>query len=163
MPKHFINPGPIRFTAAIQRSSDDSNPSTYIDFPHDLEATFGVGNLVPFKATFDNRIIYKGSLTKMGGEIAMLLLRKDVRAELGKGPGETVDVVVELDEAPREVIIPDDVKLALETANLLETFEALPYSQRHDYVEGIRDAAKLETRLQRIEIMFKQLAEKSNT
>ena len=163
MPKHFVNPGPIRFTATIQPSGDERNSSAYIDFPYDLAATFGVDNLVPFKATLDGRVIYRGSLTKMGGASAMLLLRKDVRAELGKGPGEVVDVVVELDEVPREVIIPDDVKLALETANLLETFEALSYSRRHDYVEGIRDATKLETRLQRIEIMFEQLAEKSNT
>ena len=163
MPKRYSNPGPIRFTAIIQRAGAVSNSSAYIDFPYDLEETFGVGNLVPFKATFDNRVIYRGSLAKMSGQNAMLLLRKDVRVELGKEPGESVEVIVELDDAPREVIIPNDVKLALETAGLLETFESLPYRHRREHIDAIRKAIKLETRLQRIEKMFEQLAKKSNT
>ena len=99
----------------------------------------------------------------MGGARAMLLLRKDVRVELGKEPGESVEVIVELDDTPREVIIPNDVKLALETAGLLETFEALAYSHRREYIDDIRAAIKLETRLSRIEKMFAQLTEKSDT
>ena len=162
MPKQYINPGPIKFSAIIQRNGEAGNSSAYIDFPYDLKQTFGVGNLVPFKATFDNRVTYKGSLAKMSGESAMLLLRKDVRAELGKEPGESVEVIVELDDSPREVIIPNDVKLALETADLLETFESLAYSRRREYVEDIRDAKKLETRLARIEKMFEQLVKKSD-
>lgn len=162
MPKHYINPGPIRFTAIIQRNNGASNSSAYLDFPYDLKETFGVGNLVPFKATFDNRVIYRGSLAKMGGEGAMLLLRKDVRAELGKEPGESVEVIVELDDTPREVIIPNDVKLALETADLLDIFESLSYTRRRGYIDDIRAAIKLETRLSRIEKMFAQLTEKSD-
>jgi len=163
MPKRYINPGPIKFTAIIQRNANVNNSSAYIDFPYDLKETFGVGNLVPFKATFDNRVIYKGSLAKMSGDSAMLLLRKDVRLELGKEPGESVEVIVELDDAPREVIIPNDVRLALETAGLLETFETLAYSHRRGHIDAIREAKKLETRLQRIEKMFEQLAKKSDT
>lgn len=163
MPKRYTNPGPIKFTAIIQRNNGVSNSSAYIDFPYDLKETFGVGNLVPFKATFDNKVIYRGSLAKMGGARAMLLLRKDVRVELGKEPGESVEVIVELDDTPREVIIPNDVKLALETAGLLETFEALAYSHRREYIDDIRAAIKLETRLSRIEKMFAQLTEKSDT
>ncbi len=163
MPKRYTNPGPIKFTAIIQRNAAVSNSSAYIDFPYDLKETFGVGNLVPFKATFDNKVIYRGSLAKMGGARAMLLLRKDVRVELGKEPGESVEVIVELDDTPREVIIPNDVKLALETAGLLETFEALVYSHRREYIDDIRAAIKLETRLSRIEKMFAQLTEKSDT
>jgi bifunctional DNA-binding transcriptional regulator/antitoxin component of YhaV-PrlF toxin-antitoxin module len=158
MPKQYINPGPIKFAAIIRRNSGVGNASAYIDFPYDLKATFGVGNLVPFKATFDNRVMYRGSLAKMGGDTAMLLLRKDVRAELGKEPGESVEVIVELDESPRKVIIPEDVKLALETAGLLETFESLAYSHRREHIEAIRDAKKLETRLRRIEKMFEILS-----
>ena len=163
MPKHYINPGPIKFTAIIKHSNGTKNSSAYIDFPDDLKETFGVGNLVPFKATFDDNVVYMGSLTKMGDDKAVLLLRKDVRAELGKEPGEAVEVIVELDDTLREVIIPNDVKLALETAGLLETFESLAYSQRREYVDSIRDAMKLETRLQKIEKMFEQLTEKSKT
>lgn len=155
MPKHYINPGPIKFAAIIKRNGEVGNLSAYIDFPYDLKETFGVGNLVPFKATFDNRVIYRGSLAKMGdGDGAMLLLRKDVCTKLGKVPGESVEVIVELDDAPRQVIIPADVALALETAGLFEAFESLAYSRRREYIEGIRGAKKLDTRLKRIENMF---------
>ncbi|MEO8105458.1 MAG: YdeI/OmpD-associated family protein [Candidatus Saccharibacteria bacterium] len=161
MPKHFINPGPIKFAAIIKRNGEVVNSSAYIDFPYDLEETFGVGNLVPFKATFDNRVIYHGSLAKMGGEGAVLLLRQDVRTELGKEPGESVEVIVELDDTPRPVIIPADVALALETAGLVEVFESLAYSLRRDYIDDIRSAKKLEIRLQRIENMFAVLRDNS--
>ncbi len=155
MPKHYINPGPIKFSAIIRRSGGAGSTSAYIDFPYDLKTTFGVANLVPFKATFDNRVVYRGSLAKIGGDGAtMLLLRKDVRAELGKEPGESVEVIVELDEQPREVVIPADVALALETAGLYETFESLAHTRRREYIEDIRRAKRLDTRLKRIESMF---------
>src|SRR5580692_1479318 len=105
MAKVFKNPGPLQFTAVISRNGDVANSSAYIEFPYDLKETYGVGNLVPFKATFDGRVSYCGSLAKMGGPRAMLLLRKDVRAELGKEPGQSVEVVVELDDKPRELIV----------------------------------------------------------
>src|SRR3954464_2872053 len=118
MARTYKNPGPISFTAVIQRNTNVANSSAWIEFPHDLKETYGVGNLVPFKATFDDRVTYRGSLAKMGGPNAMLLLRKDVRAELGKEPGDSVDVVVELDDKPRELTVAPDIKKALFAAGL---------------------------------------------
>ncbi len=159
MTKKYINPGPIIFTAVIQRS-DTANGATYIHFPYDLKATYGVGNLVPFKATFDNRVTYRGSLAKMGGPDAMILLRKDVRGELGKDKGESVEVKIELDDKPRELPIADDMKTELEKFGLWKQFETLAFTHRREYVQWIEEAKRPETRKKRIEKMCQMIQAK---
>jgi Bacteriocin-protection, YdeI or OmpD-Associated/Domain of unknown function (DUF1905) len=158
MPRVLKNPGPLAFTATILRNGEVDNSSAYIRFPFDLKETYGVGNLVPFKATFDGRVTYRGSLAKTGGPDAMLLLRKDVRAELGKQPGDSVDVVVELDDKPREVTVAADIKEALQTAGQWDIFSGLAYTHRKEYIVWIEDAKKSETRANRIQKMLERLA-----
>ena len=158
MAKIYKNPGPLTFSAVIQRNSEVDNSSAWIEFPYDLKEMYGIGNLVPFKATFDGRVHYSGSLAKMGGPKAMVLLRKDVRDELGKQPGDSVEVVVELDDKPRELTIPADVKQALQAAGLWEKFEPMAYTHRKEYVVWIEDAKKPETRANRIQKMLEMLA-----
>jgi hypothetical protein len=151
--KTYKNPGPLKFKAVIQAVQTRNNLALYVDFPYDLKETFGVGNLVPYKVTFDGRVHYQGSLAKMGGPNAMILLRKDVQAELGKGAGEPVEVVVELDDRPRKIEVATDIKKALQAAGLWEKFEKLAYTHRKEYVVWIEDAKKPETRQNRIEKM----------
>ena len=74
-------PDSISFTATIEQGGD-AGEAAWIVFPYDLKETYGIGNLVPVVATFDG-IEYRGSIAKMGPE-PMLLIRKDVRAKLGK-------------------------------------------------------------------------------
>src|SRR4051812_29742240 len=107
MTRIFKNPGPIHFTGVIKLNQENS--STWIDFPYDLKETYGVGNLVPFIATFDSRVTYRGSLAKMGGDCAMVLLRKDILAEIGKNAGEEVAVEIILDDKPRELTVAKDL------------------------------------------------------
>jgi antitoxin component of MazEF toxin-antitoxin module len=159
MAKQYKNPGPLSFTAVIRRNTDVANSSAWIEFPYDLKETFGVGNLVPFKATFDGKTVYRGSLAKMGGPSAMVLLRKDVRAQIGKEPGDKVEVVLELDDTPREVEIPADAKKALKDAGLLEGFEKMAYTHRKEYIRWIEEAKRPETRTNRIEKMCAMLTE----
>ena len=159
MAKIYKNPGPLTFTTILQRNGDVSNSSAYIEFPYDLKETYGVGNLVPFKATFDGRVSYRGSLAKMGGSHAMLLLRKDVRAELGKEPDQTVEVVVELDDQPRELTVAEDMRRALHAAGLWKTFHDLAFSHRREYAQWIEGAKRPETRANRIQKMLEMLAQ----
>ena len=157
MPRVYKNPGPITFTGTIKRNTDVANSSAWIEFPYDLKQTYGVGNLVPYKATFDGRVTYQGSLAKMGGPGAMILLRKDVRAELGKQPGESVEVIVELDDKPRELNIAKDFKQTLQAAGLWEKFSGLAYTHRKEYVQWVEGAKKPETRTSRLQKMCQML------
>ena len=150
------NPGPIEFEAVIQ-STPGLPQNGWINFPYDLKETYGKGNLVPVSITFDKRVNYRGSLAKMGGEQAMILLRKDIVAELGKGPGDRVDVLVELDTSERKVTLAKDAEAALKSAGLLKSFQNLAFSHQREYNQWIEGAKKPETRATRIAKMCELL------
>lgn len=64
----------------------------YIEFPYDVRAEFGHGR-VKVRATFDG-VPYDGSLVRMKTPGHILGLRKDIRAAIGKQPGDTVHVTL---------------------------------------------------------------------
>lgn len=78
------------FDAVIQKVPDLDG--AYIEFPYDVRAEFGRGR-VKVHATFDGAP-YDGSLVRMGTEAHILGIRKDIRAKIGKQPGERVHVTV---------------------------------------------------------------------
>jgi uncharacterized protein YdeI (YjbR/CyaY-like superfamily) len=87
----------------------------------------------------------------MGGPRAVLVLRKDVRAQLGKQPGDRVAVCLRLDDAPREVEVAHDLAAALDRAGARDRFEALAYSHRREFVRWVEEAKRPDTRQRRIE------------
>jgi len=152
----LIDPGPIEFDAVVQ----GDGTGAWVDVPFDLKETYGKGNLVPIIATFDGRVSYQGSLAKMGGPCAMLLLRNDIRAQLGDPqPGDAIHVRIDLDSAPRIVTLPDDVA-ALVTANpdAAAYWETLSPSNRREYATWIAEAKRPETRQRRVEETVARLA-----
>jgi hypothetical protein len=149
MMANFIDPGPIEFDAVIQGDSS----GTWVEVPFDLKTTYGKGNLVPIIATFAGRVTYQGSLAKMGGLCALLLIRSDVRAQLGDPqPGESIHVRIDLDAAPRVVTLPDDVA-ALVAADpmAVATWEQLSTTNRREYARWIEDAKRPEPRQRRVD------------
>lgn len=64
----------------------------YIEFPYDVRTEFGRGR-VKVRATFDG-VPYDGSLVRMKTPGHILGLRKDIRAAIGKQPGDTVHVTL---------------------------------------------------------------------
>jgi uncharacterized protein YdeI (YjbR/CyaY-like superfamily) len=86
----------------------------------------------------------------MGGP-PFLIVRKDVRAAIGKQPGDTVRVTVEADAAPREVDVPADLAAALDAAGVRAAFDRLAYTHRKEYAGWIAEAKRPETRARRVE------------
>ncbi len=76
------------FDAVIQKV--EGIDGAYVEIPFDVRAEFGRGR-VPVDASFDG-VEYRGSLVRMGTPCHILGLRKDIRARIGKGPGDTVHV-----------------------------------------------------------------------
>jgi hypothetical protein len=136
------------FDAAIQKH--ESMDAAYIEFPYDVEKEFGVKGQVKVLATFDGHQ-YRGSLAKMGLPFHCLGMTQNIRKSIGKQPGDTVHVVIQLDTEPRIIQIPDDFQQQL-TANPLaqKFFMALSYSHQKEYVQWIESAKKVETREKRI-------------
>lgn len=97
----------IAFEAVIRKVPDLDG--AYVEIPFDVKTVYGKGR-VPVHATFDESP-YDGSLVKMGTDCHILGIRKDIRAAIGKQPGDKVAVTLRprdttplpADEASREI------------------------------------------------------------
>ena len=79
------------FDAVLQKVPDIDG--AYVEIPFDVRAAFGRGR-VKVLATFDG-VPYNGSLVRMGTPGHIISVRKDIRAKIGKQPGDTVHVTVQ--------------------------------------------------------------------
>jgi Bacteriocin-protection, YdeI or OmpD-Associated/Domain of unknown function (DUF1905) len=99
-------------------------------------------------ATFDG-VPYRGSIVSMGGAKVIGVL-KAIRTQLGKAPGDTVVVTVEVDVAERSVDAPADLAAALDESGTRAVFDELSYTHQREYVNWIDEARKPATRARRI-------------
>jgi hypothetical protein len=135
-----------KFKAKIEPATGGG---AYLLFPYDTEREFATKGKVPVKATF-NGVPYSGSLIKYGQPQHMLGLLKSIREQIGKGPGDTIDVDVWKDEEPRTVEIPAAFKAAMKKQGVLPVFEKLSYTHRKEYCRWITEAKREETRSARL-------------
>ncbi|MGH3097428.1 MAG: YdeI/OmpD-associated family protein [Streptosporangiales bacterium] len=93
---------------------------------------------------------YRTTIASMGGRF-LVPLSAENRSAAGVHAGDEVDVTVELDTAPREVAVPDDLAEALaQDAAAREFFEGLAFPYRKEWVRWITEAKKAETRATRV-------------
>ena len=78
------------FDAVIKKVPDLDG--AYVEIPFDVRAEFGKGR-VPVHATFDGEP-YDGSLVRMQTPGHIIGIHKDIRARIGKQPGQTVHVTI---------------------------------------------------------------------
>src|SRR5215207_8727743 len=102
---------------------------------------------------------WRTTVTRMGGEF-LLGMNKDVRKGAGAEAGDTVDVLIELDDAPREVEVPEALSAALagDPAAKAE-YDALAYTHRKEFARWIAEAKKEETRRRRVVQVLQMLRE----
>src|SRR3954452_2729322 len=95
--------------------------------PETVVADLGAGKKPQVSVTI-NGYTYRSSIASMGGEF-MLPVSAEVRTNAGVSAGEIIDLELELDTAPREVTMPDDLKKALEEKpGAGKFFDSLSYS-----------------------------------
>jgi len=136
----------MEFDAVIE---DAGGGGTFVPVPFDVEATFGKKR-VKVKATIDG-VPYRGSLVRMGKPCHMLGVLKEIRAKIGKGPGDQVHVVVEEDTEPRLVEVPADLRQALDAdPEAGRLFDGLSYTHQKEYAGWVTEAKRPETRENRI-------------
>jgi len=84
---------------AIIQSSEIGKGGAYVAFPYDIKKEFGKGR-VKVRATFDGEP-YEGSIVNMGvknpdGSVCYIIgVLRDIRAKIGKQPGDSVRVTVD--------------------------------------------------------------------
>jgi Bacteriocin-protection, YdeI or OmpD-Associated/Domain of unknown function (DUF1905) len=136
----------VRFRATVEQSG---KTATGIEVPSSVVEDLGAGKRPAVRVTIKGHT-YRNSVASMGGRF-MVGVSAENREAAGIAGGDTVDVDIELDRAPREVRVPDDFARALrKDAKARKTFDGLSYSNKGWHVQSIEGAKTDETRRRRI-------------
>jgi hypothetical protein len=144
-----------RFTAALEGVPTGG---AGVRLPFDPKGEFGkarapvrvsIGGHPPFITTV---MVYSG--------VAWVGLRKGQVAEMSLNPGDQVDVLVELDDAPREVEVPDELAAALSAdPDARAAFERMSFTHRKEYAKWVAEAKRPATRADRAAKTLRRLKE----
>ncbi len=94
-----------------------------------------------------------------GGEF-IVGLNREVREGAGAQAGDTVELELELDTAPREVEVPEALATALAgDREAAAAFDALAFTHRKEYARWIEEAKRDETRERRVAQALQMLHE----
>jgi hypothetical protein len=136
----------MRFRTTILQGD---KTATGIHVPDEVVEGLGAGKRPKVLVTI-NGYTYRNSIAVMGGTY-MVGVSAEHRAGAGVAGGDEVDVDIELDTAPREVVVPEDFAAALDAVPVARrTFDALSYSNKSWHVLQIDGAKSDETRQRRI-------------
>jgi len=153
MKKELKNPGVIEFSAAIIETDNGA----FVEFPYDTQVLYGTIGRIPVLVEFDDHP-YRGTMLRYGTEKHIIILVKKIREAIGKQAPDVVQVKVKLDDQPRVVELPDDVRSRLESnPDALEKFNKLSYTHQKEHIDSINDAKREETRQNRIEKLLEKL------
>ena len=136
----------MRFETTIIQSD---KTATGIRVPDQIVGALGSGKRPAVRVTI-NGFTYRTTVAVLGGAF-MIGVSAENRAGAGVRGGDVVNVEIELDTAPREVMVPADFTAALDAEpEARRTFDGLSYSNKSWHVLSIEGAKTEETRHRRI-------------
>jgi Domain of unknown function (DUF1905)/Bacteriocin-protection, YdeI or OmpD-Associated len=136
----------MRFRAVVE---SNGKTATGIEVPASVVEELGGGKRAKVTVALGDHV-YRSSVASMGGRF-LIPVSAEVRAAAGVAAGDEVDVGLELDVAPREVEVPDDLAAALDAdAAARQCFDGLSYSDRRAIVMNVEGTKNPDTRLRRI-------------
>jgi bacteriocin resistance YdeI/OmpD-like protein/uncharacterized protein DUF1905 len=118
----------------------------WVVVPFDGKDAFGEAR-PPVRGTVNGTPV-RTRLAVYGG-VTYLGLTKAVLAEAGIAVGDPVDVMLERDDAPREVELPPELQAALTDPEVRAAFDALAYTHRREYAMWVAEAKRPDTRERR--------------
>jgi hypothetical protein len=132
-----------RFTGTLEAGRGGG---AAVAVPFDARAAFGEARS-PVRGSVNGtpvrtRLMVYGGVTYLG-------LTKAVRQAAGIVPGDDVEVVLERDDAPREVDVPPELAAALCDPALRAAYDALAFTHRREYAEWVAEAKRPDTRARR--------------
>jgi hypothetical protein len=147
---------PQRFRAEL-RSAGDSGGAGF-DVPLEVAAALSDAKRPPVTVTVNGHE-FRTRLAVYSGQ-PMVGVSKANRAAVGVDVGDTFDVLLALDTAPREIDVPLDLADALAgDSAAAATFDRLSFSHRREYVQWITEAKRPETRARRVAGTLDRLTE----
>jgi hypothetical protein len=136
----------MRFRTTILQGD---KTATGIRVPDEVVEALGAGKRPPVSVTI-NGFTYRSSIATVSGS-SMVGVSAENRAGAGVKGGDTVDVDIEVDTAPRIVDVPADFAAALDAEpDARRTFDGLSNSNKGWHVSQIVGAKSDETRQRRI-------------
>ena len=148
-------PARVAFRTTVLASG---KTATGIVVPDALVAKLGPSKRPAVRVTINDHT-YRSTIATMEGKF-MVGVSAEQRAKTGVKAGDTVDVTLELDVAPREVTVPADLARALAgDAKASGFFDSISYSNKRWYVLWIESAKKAETRDARVSKAIDMLRE----
>jgi hypothetical protein len=122
---------------------------TYAQIPEILPQKENPFGWVKVKGSIDGFEFSKYHLMPMGNGKLFLPVKAEIRKKIKKEAGDTVHVVLYLDQDPLE--IPDDFKACLKDEPLAFSFyNSLPQRQQEQYIKWIYASKSPEIKIQRI-------------
>lgn len=145
----------MRFRAELQATGATT---TGFEVPDEQVEALG-GGKHPKVAVMVNGHRFRTSIARMGGSY-WLGVSGERRAAAGVKAGDVLDVEVELDTAPRQVEVPEDLAAALAGDPAAKEFwDTLSYSKQMWHVTQVTAAKKADTRASRVAKSVAMLSE----
>ena len=145
----------MRFQSIVQLGG---KTATGIPVPQEVVSGLGPSKRPPVRVTINGHT-YRSTVASRGGQF-MLPISADNRESAGVVAGDEVNVDIELDTEPREVVVTPDFAEALERdEEARRFFDGLSYSQKRRHVLSIEGAKTSETRQRRIAKAIGELRE----
>jgi len=136
----------MRFRTVILASG---KTATGIEIPPQVIEALGAGRKPPIRVTIGDHT-YRSTVASRGDRY-LVGVSAENRAAAGVAGGDEVDVEIELDTEPREVVVPPGLAEALAgDTDARAFFDGLSYSQQRRLVEPIEQAKQPETRERRV-------------
>ena len=108
-----------------------------------------------------NGYTYRSAIAPMGGTF-MLGISEEVRNNANVKAGDSIDVQVELDTQPRDVVVPPELAQALaKNAKAKKYFDSLSYSGKVRLVAPIANGKTAETRERNLAKAIRELEAKA--
>jgi Bacteriocin-protection, YdeI or OmpD-Associated/Domain of unknown function (DUF1905) len=138
----------MRFRTTLQLAG---RTATGFRVPDEVVEAIGQGKKRPPVLVTINGYTYRNTVAAYGDEY-LIGVSAEHRAGAHVKAGDMIDVDLELDTEPREVVVPSDFAEALEAEPAAQAmFDSLSYSNKSAHVLSIEGAKSMETRRRRIE------------
>lgn len=134
------------FTVKVQKG--------YVDVPLAVSKAIGVRGQVPILGEVGGVAPLEGSLNPKGNGRHIIFLNAEHRRLAKVGYGDTVRVTFDVDDARRELVLPEEVEAALGDEGLLEAFAEVARSKRRWLLKAFDEAVAETTRARRLGLIL---------
>ena len=151
----------VKFEGVLT-STPRGGGGTLVPIPREVATELGLKGMPKIQAVIAGTP-YRGSLMPMGDGTYCLGVLKSIQEAAGVGLGDTIEVLLELDTAPRTVEPPADLAAVLaRDKKVAAAWEKLSFTSKNEIARSLVDAKKPETRERRLQAAIANLRKKGS-